>query len=204
MTLKNVRYANDSTWIDPSNKECMNRLMKVELKPFEFSDIDRLLSWVDSKEILLSWAGSFFEFPLSRSQCEHYLLTSQGESPTRLIFKAIDASTNEVLGHIELDGFDWENQSAFISRVLIGANVQRGNGLGQLVVRQLVDTAFSKLDLHRLAVGVLDFNDVAIRCYEKCGFQYEGCYRDIVKYEDKFYSVVTMSLLRTEWQGLKK
>ncbi|PCH60630.1 MAG: GNAT family N-acetyltransferase [Gammaproteobacteria bacterium] len=178
--------------------------MKVELRAFELIDIDRLLSWVDSKELLLNWAGSFFEFPLTRDQCQYYLSTSQGQSSTRLIFKAIETSADEVLGHIELDGLDRENQSAFISRVLVGANAQRGKGIGQLIVRQLVDVAFSELGLHRLAVGVLDFNDVAIRCYEKCGFQYEGRYRDIIKYGGQFHSVVTMSLLRSEWRSLKR
>ncbi len=178
--------------------------MKVELQPFKATDIDCLLSWVDSKELLLSWAGSFFEFPLTREQCEQYWQTSQGGSPSRLIFKAVDTDTDEALGHIELDGFDWENQSAFISRVLVGPKVWRGKGLGGVIVAQLVDAAFSELGLHRLAVGVLDFNDVAIRCYEKCGFQYEGRYRDIVKDGSRFYSVVTMSLLRNEWQGLEQ
>lgn len=183
--------------------------MNIELKPFELVDISRLLSWLDAvnsaesrskNELLLNWAGSFFEFPLTQKQCEQYWETSQGDSPSRLIFKAVDNDSGEVVGHIELDGFDFENQSAFIARVLVGQGAQRGQGVGQSIVLQLVNMAFSKLELHRLAVGVMDFNDTAIRCYEKCGFIYEGCYRDIIKHEGRYYSVVTMSLLRNEWQ----
>lgn len=177
--------------------------MNVELTPFDLDDIDRLLSWVDSKELLLSWAGPFFNYPLTQNQCEQYWATSQGEAPTRLIFKAIDRDRDEVIGHIELDGFDWENQSVFISRVLVGAGSHRGKGIGQAIVRQVVAKAFSELGLHRIAVGVMDFNQSAIRCYEKCGFQYEGRYRDIVKFDGRFYSVVTMSLLQDEWQSVE-
>ncbi|NOX27347.1 MAG: GNAT family N-acetyltransferase [Gammaproteobacteria bacterium] len=173
--------------------------MKIELLPFSPSDMDRLISWVDSDELLLSWAGTFFSSPLTREQCQNYWQTSQGESPARLIFKALNSETGDVVGHIELDGFDYENESAFISRVLVGANAQRGLGIGQAIVLELVDMAFTQLSLHRLAVGVMEFNATAIRCYEKCGFKYEGCYRDIVKYGDGYHSVVTMSLLRDEW-----
>jgi len=180
--------------------------LNIELKSFELVDISRLLSWLDAassrdkKELLLSWAGSFFEFPLTQDQCQQYWQTSQADPPSRLIFKAVDNDSGDVVGHIELDGFDSENQSAFISRVLVGQDTQRGQGIGRSIVLQLVNIAFSQLALHRLAVGVMDFNTTAIRCYEKCGFQYEGRYRDIVKYEDQYYSVVTMSLLRNEWQ----
>lgn len=177
--------------------------MKIELSPFSPEDIDRLISWVDSEELLLRWAGTFFEYPLTPEQCQNYWQTSQGDSSTRLIFKALDKSTGDVVGHIELDGFDYENESAFISRVLVGANTQRGVGIGQSIVLELVDAAFTQLSLHRLAVGVMEFNTSAIRCYEKCGFKYEGCYRDIVKNGDTYHSVVTMSLLRDEWSNTK-
>ena len=45
----------------------------------------------------------FFEFPLTRDQCQYYLSTSQGQSSTRLIFKAIETSADEVLGHGTVD-----------------------------------------------------------------------------------------------------
>lgn len=176
----------------------------IELLPFERGDINRLLGWVDSRELLLRWAGPFFSYPLTAEQCQHYLATSMAEPPQRLIFKAVSGDSGEVVGHIELDAFDGENQSAFICRVLVGSRRQRGRGLGRSIVNKAVDLAFSSLPLHRLAVGVMDFNQEAIRCYEKCGFQYEGRYRDVVKYEERFYSVVTMSLLREEWLALRK
>ena len=55
--------------------------------------------------------------------------------------------------------------------------------------------------MHRLAVGVIDSNHKAIRCYENCGFQYEGRYRDLLLVGGVYYSVVTMSLLQEEWRG---
>ena len=174
--------------------------MDITLKPFEQSDIYLLTSWVDSEELLLSWAGTFFKYPLDQQQLAYYLKSSLESPPARLIFKAIDSSSKQTIGHIELDGFDLENQSAFICRVLVGPAKMRGRGLGKIIVKQLVDLAFNNLDLHRLAVGVLEFNQAAIHCYKQCGFQHEGCYREIVKYNGEFHSLVSMSLLKHEWQ----
>ncbi len=175
-------------------------MTQIKLATFDPEDIPQLLQWVDTRELLLSWSGGFFRFPLDVAQCQDYWQTAQGNNPQRLIFKAIKINSGQAVGHIELDGFDHENQSAFISRVLVGAKDARGQGIGMSMVNELVALAFTQLKLHRLAVGVLDFNQVAIRCYEKCGFQYEGCYRDLVKAENRYYSVVTMSLLDDEWR----
>jgi len=178
--------------------------MNIVLTPFSKDDIDQLLNWVDSKELLLRWAGTFFQHPLSQSQCEQYLESAQQSPPSRIIFKALNKDTNEPVGHIELDGFDSENQSAFICRVLVGNPTYRGQGIGREMVKQLVNIAFTQLELHRLAVGVLEFNTSAIRCYEQAGFQHEGCYREIVKYDDQFHSLISMSLLRQEWQQMQQ
>lgn len=177
--------------------------MNIILTPFAKNDIEHLLAWIDSKELLLRWAGTFFEHPLSRLQCEHYLESAEQTPPVRIIFKAFDLDSNKAVGHIELDGFDLENQSAFICRVLVGNPDYRGKGIGREIVRKIVAQAFTHLDLHRLAVAVLEFNSAAIRCYEQCGFQHEGCYREIVKYDGKFHSLICMSLLRHEWEKMQ-
>lgn len=177
--------------------------MNIALTPFAEDDISRLLTWIDSKDLLLRWAGTFFEYPLSAIQCEQYIASARLSPPARAIFNAVDMDTNKPVGHIELDGFDLENQSAFICRVLVGDPTYRGKGLGREIVKQVVSTAFTHLDLHRLAVGVLEFNTAAIRCYENCGFQHEGRYREIVKYDGKFHNLISMSLLRHEWEQKK-
>ncbi len=168
--------------------------------PFELEDIPQLISWVDSPELLLLWAGGFFDYPLDQEQCRNYWQTAQGNQSARLIFKAVD-EFGDSLGHIELDGFDFENKSVFISRVLVGDLSSRGKGLGQAIVKQVAEKAFNQLGMHRLAVGVIDSNHKAIRCYENCGFQYEGRYRDLLLVGGVYYSVVTMSLLQEEWRG---
>ena len=45
----------------------------VELLPFSDADVDQLLSWVPSEQLLVQWSGASFTFPLTRSQLEDHL-----------------------------------------------------------------------------------------------------------------------------------
>lgn len=174
--------------------------MFVSLATFEATDVPQLLEWVDSPTTLREWAGTLFSFPLDEDQCIQYLASAQPPTPERAIFKALDVETNRIVGHIELDGFDWANRAGFICRVLVGNSQDRGNGIGRAIVRAACSLAFNELQLHRLAIGVLATNAAAIRCYEHCGFQIEGCYRDLVNYDGEYQSMITMSLLEHEWR----
>lgn len=174
--------------------------MFVSLATFEETDIPQLITWVDSQTTLREWAGNLFSYPLDEEQCLQYLASAQPPAPSRAIFKALDVESNRILGHVELDGFDWENRAGFICRVLVGDPAERGNGVGRAIIRAACSLAFNELKLHRLAIGVLATNAAAIRCYEHCGFQIEGCYRDLVNYDGTYQSMITMSLLEHEWR----
>jgi RimJ/RimL family protein N-acetyltransferase len=47
----------------------------------------------------------------------------------------------------------------------------RGLGLGQEITRLVLDHAFGPLDLSRVELRVLDFNQRALACYRRCGFR---------------------------------
>ena len=48
------------------------------------------------------------------------------------------------------------------------------------MVQQILIIGFEQLRLHRIELVVFDFNQAAIRCYERVGFRTEGRLRDIV------------------------
>jgi len=59
----------------------------------------------------------------------------------------------------------------------------------------LVRIGFSELKLHRLDLGVFDFNKQAIKCYQNCGFEIEGVLKDNMRFGDTFWSSYNMSIL---------
>jgi RimJ/RimL family protein N-acetyltransferase len=59
--------------------------------------------------------------------------------------------------------------------------------------------AFERLRLHKVNLDVIDYNERAIRVYERCGFVREGVRRDELWKRGRFVNLVRMSLLESEF-----
>lgn len=171
----------------------------IELKYFERSDFTQLIKWVDSPEFLLQWSGSQFDYPLNETQLEQYIENANHDDSERLVYKVIDTEMEEVIGHISLGKIDRKNKSARVGKVLVGNSTARSKGIGQQMIKKILKVAFDELNLHRVTLGVFDFNAPAIRCYEKVGFVKEGLHRDTNKIGDEYWSLWEMSILENEW-----
>lgn len=167
------------------------------LRSFEPEDDKKLIEWINSPDLLVQWGGSDFDYPLTKRQLGKYRKRMQ-EGRLR-IYSAVNEE-GEVIGHISLDYIDKKNESARICRVLVGRQADRGRGTGQEMVRQILHTAFEEMHLHRVSLGVFDFNLPAAAAYEKVGFVTEGRLRDKVKVGEEFWSLLEMSMLKNEWK----
>ncbi|TGD82470.1 GNAT family N-acetyltransferase [Hymenobacter wooponensis] len=174
----------------------------IQLEYFTPADFEQLISWIDSPHLLMNWAGPMFNFPLNHDKMEWYLQESNelGQSDV-FIFKAIDTNTGNTVGHISLGGISEKNRSARISRVFITPEA-RGNGFARQMLTEVLRFGFEQLNLHRITLGVYDFNTAAIAAYTRAGMQREGVLRDVLKYDDEYWSLVEMSMLQPEWQAL--
>jgi len=175
----------------------------IQLQPFRDADVDRLIGWIPSAEFLLRWGGSGYTFPLDAKQIKEHLAKASGEKPKHLVFRAVDKKTGSVIGHGEILAIDRANRSAVLGRILVGDPEARSKGTGRQIVRQLVRIAFQDLSLHRVSLRVYDFNEAAIRCYEKAGFKREGLQRDVHRMGGQYWSVYTMSILQEEWREIR-
>ena len=135
----------------------------VQLKPFEEADFERLISWADSMEALIQFAGPVFQFPLTPEQLSTHLSEKKNH-----VFKVIHPEKEEVIGHAEIHHSD--EHHARLCRILIGNKNYRGQGLGEALVRQLADHAFNELHVSTIDLNVYDWNTSAIACFETVGF----------------------------------
>ncbi len=172
----------------------------IELVPFEESHFDLLIQWSPSAEFLLQWAGPGLDFPLTREQLAGEFAGAARPPRARHPFAARATDSGRIVGHGEIGFVDRRNRSARLRRILIGPAELRGKGHGEALVRALVRFAFEELDLHRLELGVFDFNQAAIRCYERVGFVREGTLRESRRRGDEWWSSCVMGLLRDEWR----
>ena len=134
----------------------------IKLESFQKSDFKQLINWINSEEFLIQWSGNAFTFPLDEQQLEKYI-----ESANTLAFKVVDEETSDVIGHISLGQIDNINKSARIGKVLVGNTKMRGRSIGKHMMKAVLHIAFDELKLHRVTLGVYDFNTSAISCYEK-------------------------------------
>jgi RimJ/RimL family protein N-acetyltransferase len=75
-------------------------------------------------------------------------------------------------------------------------------GYGTEAILLLLDYAFGALNFHRVAVGVVGFNERAIHFYQKIGFKTEGIQRDGYFCEHAYHDFIMMSILESEYRQL--
>lgn len=175
------------------------RMKLIKLEPFKRSDFKQLINWIDSEGFLIQWSGNAFTYPLNDQQLEQYI-----ESTNTLAFKVIDEESKEVIGHISLGQIDNINKSARIGKVLVGDTRMRGRSIGKHMMKAVLHIAFEELKLHRVTLGVYDFNTSAISCYEKIGFVKEGLLRESKKVGETYWNLWEMSMLEYEWGDKKQ
>ena len=170
----------------------------IKLEPFTSADFAQLIAWVDTERLLYEWSGSLFSFPLTPDALSWYLEGANDfTKPEVFIYKAVESDTGRALGHISLGSISEQNRSGRISRVLVAEG--KGRGYCAAMVQNLLKIGFEQLHLHRIDLGVYDFNHAAIRCYKKCGLQVDGVLRDVMRHDDHYWSLVEMSILEDEW-----
>ncbi|EOO35853.1 aminoglycoside N6'-acetyltransferase [Bacillus cereus VD133] len=167
----------------------------IKLESFKKSDFKQLINWINSEEFLIQWSGNAFTFPLDEQQLEKYI-----ESANTLAFKVVDEETSDVIGHISLGQIDNINKSARIGKVLVGNTKMRGRSIGKHMMKAVLHIAFDELKLHRVTLGVYDFNTSAISCYEKIGFVKEDLLRESKRVGETYWNLWEMSMLEYEWK----
>lgn len=169
----------------------------MELRRFRRRDVLELLSWIGNAAELVQWAGPAFAWPLTPRQFRRHLQAADMDPPA--LYPLGLYETEALVGYCELSECRRQADAAMLSRVVIHPD-RRGQGLGQLMVRRALAFGFERLALHRIGLGVFDFNESALRCYARVGFTPEGTLRESARVGDERWSCRIMSILRREWQ----
>jgi RimJ/RimL family protein N-acetyltransferase len=199
-------FVNDITFVQvyyPEQEKVTASMIVLEY--FERKDFEQLINWLSNEELLMNWSGSLFSFPLTLESM-HWYIRDVNNMPhaEAYVYRAVETDTGEVVGHISLGGLSPKNRSGRISRVLVGNEAARGKGYCRQMVEAVLKIGFEELKLHRISLGVYDFNTAAIKCYQKAGLITEGTSRDCLLFKDQWWSLVEMSMLEEEWRALQK
>ncbi|STA92047.1 GNAT family N-acetyltransferase [Clostridium cochlearium] len=104
---------------------------------------------------------------------------------------------------MEIEKISWSNGVGGIA-IGIGDSSEWGKGYGSEALFLVMDFAFRELNLHRLQLITISYNERAIKSYEKLGFKKEGIYREAVNRDGKRYDIYLYGILKREWEELNK
>lgn len=102
-------------------------------------------------------------------------------------------------GFAILRGLTNPSRSIELKRVAIA---EPGQGLGRRFLRSLLQIVFDQYGAHRVFLDVYPENARARHLYQKLGFIEEGVMRECVRVEDRYRSLILMSMLEAEYRRL--
>lgn len=172
---------------------------RLYLRPLEREDLVHIRRWSEDAE----FRGLIGETqPLSQAEAEAFLRRVRTE-PDRVWFMIALKEGGRPIGEAGLLRIFPAWRTTDLS-IMLGERDVWGQGYGAEAIRLLLDHAFGALNMHRVAIGVVGFNERALRFYEKVGFRREGVQRDGYYYEGQFHDFVMMSLLEDEYRALRR
>lgn len=105
---------------------------------------------------------------------------------------------DERIGFVRIDEIDHFNKS-----IRIGGDIHpnfRSQGYGTRMYTLLLHYCFEQLNMHRVWLFVLDYNDRAMNLYKKMGFKEEGIQREAIFRDGAYHDYVMMSILASEYR----
>ena len=172
---------------------------KVILRPMTKDDIERQHEFNQDLDLFLVNASLPHVSPLERAQEMYELCTKKDRNAQ---YFAIEAD-GKYIGNCSL-----KLSSAFpgIYRlgILIGDRDYLEKGYGTDTVRLLLQYGFHYLGARRISLGTNAKNLRAIKCFRACGFVEEGRSRKVQWIDGDYTDLVTMGILREEWEATER
>lgn len=169
---------------------------RIGLGPLVPDDVGALFAWcndVDAARFDLAYR------PMDWMTFQRWLETVLKDQ-TNVLFAIRRVETKPIIGFVFLGSINGVHRSAELG-IRIGAEQDRGQGLGTAALRLGADYAWNHLNLNRLWLTTFAYNERALRAYERVGFQREGVQRRAAFINGKWTDVVMMGALRPEGEA---
>lgn len=165
----------------------------VKLTSKRPGDITTMMEWMEDADYLRN-LDSDTALPASLKQLEE-----EGEpSPKEAYFRLRRINDDHLIGFVTIHSIEWNNRAGTLA-IGIGDRESRGKGYGKDALKQILRYAFQEMNLNRIGLDVIEYNQAGIHVYKKMGFIEEGRKRSSVYRDGKYYDIISMGLLKSEW-----
>lgn len=169
---------------------------KVYFSSMSIDDAEQYVEWLADRSISDN-LGNTVNL-LSIEQERDWIINAGAKGDVN--FAIIDKETDELIGNCSLMKIDRIHRHAIIG-IFIGDESKRGHGYGTDALKLLLKYAFSFQNMHSLHLEVFSFNQRAIQCYEKLGFQKVGTLHEAYFLDGKYYDIIFMEILENNYQN---
>lgn len=170
----------------------------ITLRELKMKDAPLMLEWMHDPDIQKCFKKNMLDTTLEEAKkfCAVSKIPNRVKQGDTLHFAIVDEN-DEYLGTISLKNIDLENQSA--EYAITTRKKIHGCGIAKRATGLLLKKAFREYKLHRVYLNVLADNESAIKLYERCGFKYEGEFRDHLNIGGKYMNWKWYGLLENEY-----
>lgn len=168
---------------------------KVFLSPLNKEDVEKFTEWISDLEASL-YLGSA-EQVVSLQNEEEMLQEMMQEGYN---FAIVEKALDELMGSCGLMNVNTIHGTAELG-IFIGNKNHWGKGYGTEACNLLLDFGFNILNLNNIMLAVYDYNQRALACYEKLGFNEIGRRREAREIGGEKYDEIYMDILAAEFSG---
>lgn len=161
--------------------------------------IDLYLAWMNDLDILQYLLRIR---PMGRAEEEEWF-ANLSKRPDDLVLEIVSLEKSVPIGVCGLHRISSSNRSAEIG-ISIGDKLQWSRGYGREAMGLLCRYGFDVLNLYRIGLNVYAYNERGIRCYERVGFKHEGRRRAARFWNGKYWDILEMGLLESEWRSARE
>lgn len=170
---------------------------RIYLRPLEKEDLKYIKKWSNDSEIRKQ-TGEVT--PMTYLGAEHFF-EKVSQTDDRIWFVIVLKENDRVIGETGLLRMFHPWRTTDLS-IILGEKDMWGKGYGTEAILLLLDYAFGYLNFNRVSIGVVGFNESALRFYEKIGFKKEGIQREGYYFNYNYYDFIMMSFLQKEFREL--
>jgi RimJ/RimL family protein N-acetyltransferase len=163
---------------------------RTRLAPLRDGDIEQLFEWINDRELVLFSAAYG---PVHESNHRDWFDAIRRREDVA-IFGIHTRDDNRLIGTCQLVAIHPVHRTAEL-QIRIGAEADRGSGVGTEAVRLLLRHGFEDLGLRRVQLLVFADNERAVRAYRAAGFEQEGVLRQAAFVGGRARDMVLMAVV---------
>ena len=168
---------------------------RIYLSPRNSEDVEKFTEWLNDFETTDYTGRSGILTTLDGER--KYLEENSNPEAT---FVIVTLEDNKMIGTVSLEDINWINRTATLG-IFIGDKEFRSKGYGTEAIRLILEYGFKYMNLYNIKLDLMEFNERALKCYEKCGFKEYGRRRKCKFINGKYYDSISMDILADEFTG---